>query len=194
MNKYAPLRRGPNTDLALAAGKNLVAAMFSREDLCASLVRCCLPRALQEGLADRPPVMEHLEPQDKSLPEVCADVVLKVFLKPGGEGDYMHFLLLYKPDPDWGIHAQLMGCHAALMKRQLAAHGADREFRYRPIMKWVLYNGTEPWPVPLHSYEQTKMYGSLTVAATLQTHSGYKIIDLRQIPDEVFLSPPSPTP
>ena len=181
--KRLSARKGGGLELRLRpmSHDSIVKAMFSRPGLCLDLLRLCLPPPLLAVLADRPP-----EPVDKTffngnMQARYGDVVLKVFVKPGGDGDYFHFLLEHKSAADWAIHIQLATYHVGLMRRQFEDHdGGGRGFRFRPIVKWVLYNGPSPWPVPRRAAGQTRVYGPDKKVA--QSCSDYGLMDLRQTP------------
>ena len=203
-------RRSVNPELLPKTHDGLFRAVFSRQDICADLLGWRLSPCLHGSIADRPPRPEDKDFLDEGLRTKRADLLLRVFVKSPlpvasvkttlgrkrlkrakqpaqaeGEDEFVHLLLEHKSKPLRGIHTQLLGYHLGIMKRQAEFYKAEgQHFKYRPIIKWVVYNGTEPWTVPLHSGGQFKDYGEWSESAASLFHSAYELLDLWRIPVE----------
>ena len=166
--------------------------MFSQPDLCADMLRWRLPPRLWAEFAGGPLLQEDKEFHDEHLRETRADVLFKVCWESSQPEDYVHLLVEHQSKPDWAINARLAGYCAAVMQRQITQNdGAGPNFKFRPILTWVLYNGSEAWQVPLGSSQQSVDYGELSEVTAARFRCGYELIDLRRIPVD-DISPASP--
>ena len=165
-------------------------AMLGWPQLRADLMRYCLPPPLQGMLVGEPPKQETKDFLGDHLQEFRADAVLTARLDATPPNECLHLLLEHKSAPDPAIHAQLATYQAAIMRRQATrANGAD--FRYRAVIKQVVYNGFDPWPTPLRSSGQTgdsATPAALAEAATDSFDSSHGLLALRQTPADRLCS------
>ena len=184
MSGKEPVRRDDKPAPLVQSHDAYFKAMFRWAAICADFVRCFLPPALRGMLAVEEPILEAKDFQGVSLNEAQIDVLLRVLLKAPPPDDYLHLLLEHKSAPDPAVHAQLATYQAAVMRQQSTPPRATqkRGFRYRTVLKWVIYNGSKPWPTPLRSSQQTSRRRVLAEASAVAFDSSHELLDLRQTP------------
>ena len=158
-------------------------AMLRWPALRADSVRGLLPPAVQPLLASGEPILEVKDFQGSALQERRVDALLKVPLRGIPPDDCLFLLLEHKSKPAPSIHAQLATYHGALMEYQEVTHHKEPPGRrQRPVVKWVIYNGTRVWRIAQRSGEQAGRHPALVEVAAESFYSGYELLDLRQTP------------
>lgn len=184
MNGKDPVRRDDKPAPLVQSHDAYFKAMFRWAAIRADFVHCFLPSALRGMLAAEEPMLEAKDFQGVSLHEAQIDVLLQVPLNAPPPDDYLYLLLEHKSAPDTAIHAQLATYQVAIMRQQSSIRRATKKggFRYRTVLKWVIYNGSNPWPTPLRSSQQTSRRSALVKVAAAAFDSAYELLDLRQTP------------